>query len=124
MAYFAQLDFNNIVMQVLVVDDAVIGDATYPASESIGITFLQSLYGQQTNWKQTSPTGEFRKIYAHISGTYNSDLDCFVRPQPYRSWIYNPSANTWEAPIPYPTDNNTYLWDELTLSWIKTESKI
>lgn len=124
MAYFAQLDFNNIVMQVLVVNDEVIGDVTYPESEAIGVEFLRGLFGQDTKWKQTSGTGEFRKIYAHVGGTYREDLDVFVRPQPYNSWVYNVVTNGWEAPLPYPEDGNTYIWEENGTFWKQTESKV
>lgn len=124
MAYFAQLDFNNIVMQVVAVDDEVIGEATYPESEQIGIDFLQSLFGDQTKWKQTSPTGEFRRMYAFVSGTYRLDLDIFVPPQPYNSWIYNPVSNSWVPPTPYPGDDTqSYMWEENGAFWKPTESK-
>jgi hypothetical protein len=124
MAYFAQLDFNNIVMQIVAVDDNVIGEATYPDSEQIGIEFLQSLFGNQTTWKQTSSTGEFRRMYAYVGGIYRSDLDIFVLPQPYNSWIYNVVSNNWVPPIPYPDDDTqSYMWEENGAFWKPTESK-
>ena len=48
MAHFAQLDENNIVIQVTVVsnDDA--------PDEATGIAFCKAIYGSDTNWKQTS----------------------------------------------------------------------
>ena len=27
----------------------------------------------------------------------------------------------WEAPVPYPDDGKTYIWDEATLSWVLVE---
>jgi hypothetical protein len=124
MAHFAQLDFNNIVMQIIVVDDTVLGDATYPSTEQIGITFLQSLFGEHTKWKQTSSTGEFRRMYAFVGGIYREDLDVFVRPQPYNSWVYNVVTNNWDCPIPYPGDDTqSYAWEENGAFWKPTESK-
>lgn len=123
MAHFAQLDFNNIVMQVVVVDDQVLGDATYPDTEPLGIAFLQSLFGVNTKWKQTSSTAEFRRLYAYLGGTYREDLDVFVRPQPYNSWVYNVVTNDWEPPIPFPSDGETYQWEENGAFWKRTESR-
>ena len=36
---------------------------------------------------------------------------------PYPSWIYNQMTTQWEAPVPMPTDENNYVWNESTLSW-------
>ena len=33
-------------------------------------------------------------------------------PQPYDSWTLNTTTYEWESPIDYPTDGNTYIWDE------------
>jgi len=123
MAHFAQLDFNSIVMQVVVVDDEVLGDATYPDTESLGVTFLKSLFGENTNWKQTSATAQFRRLYAFVGGIYREDLDVFVPPQPHNSWVYNVVTNNWEPPIPFPSDGKTYQWEENGAFWKPTESR-
>ena len=44
MAHFAQLDDNNVVINVVVVADS---DAP---NENAGIAFLKSLMGDDTNW--------------------------------------------------------------------------
>jgi hypothetical protein len=42
-----------------------------------------------------------------------------VRPdKPYESWIWNDDRGFYEAPIPYPIDNNRYEWDEKTQNWV------
>ncbi len=45
------------------------------------------------------------------------NLDAFIPPQPYSSWILNEQNCNWESPIPYPNDGNIYNWDETTQSW-------
>jgi hypothetical protein len=78
MAHFARVE-NNIVRQVIVVNNAVITDEKGKEQESIGIDFCKSLYGQDTEWLQTSYNGSFRGRYA--SGCiYDPELDEFVRP--------------------------------------------
>lgn len=117
MAHFAQLDLNNIVIDVIVVSNQVIDNLPFPESEPIGVDFCKSLYGANTIWAQTSYNGNFRKNYAGIGYTFDLDIDAFVPPQPYPSWLLNVTTAQWEAPVPYPDDGNVYYWDESTLSW-------
>lgn len=82
MAHFAQLDANNVVLEVLVVNnDDCIDPNTGQESEAIGIAFLQTLLGADTMWKQTSYNGTFRGRYAGIGDTYDPVLDVFVEAQ-------------------------------------------
>lgn len=117
MAHFAQIDQNNIVLQVIVVANAAIDDLPFPDSEPVGIAFCQSLYGVNTNWKQTSYNGNFRKNYAGIGYIYDATLDAFIPPKPYPSWLLNTQTCQWESPIPYPNDGNYYRWNEQSQSW-------
>jgi hypothetical protein len=118
MANFAQLDENYIVTEVIVVNNETINDLPFPESEPVGVAFLQSLFGSTTIWKQTSYNANFRKNYAGIGYTYDPVLDAFIAPQPYPSWLLNTTTCQWEAPVPYPSDGKTYIWDEATLSWV------
>lgn len=82
MAHFAQLDANNVVLEVLVVNnDDCIDPNTGQESEAVGIAFLQALLGADTVWKQTSYNGTFRGRYAGIGDTYDPVLDVFVEAQ-------------------------------------------
>jgi len=119
MAHFAQLDENNIVLQVIVVNNGVINNEEFPTSEAAGVTFCQSLLGADTVWKQTSYNANFRKNYAGVGYTYDADLDAFVPPQPYPSWTLNTDTAQWVCPVSYPEDGKTYSWDEATQSWIE-----
>ena len=115
MAHFAELDENNIVLRVIVVSNADITDSEGVEQEELGIQFCQNLFGG--TWKKTSYNGNMRKNYAGIGFTYDADMDAFVPPQPYPSWTLDANAQ-WQAPIPMPTDNAMYSWDETTISWI------
>lgn len=119
MAHFAQLDENNIVLQVIVVNNATIEDLAFPESEPVGVVFCQSIYGSDTNWKQTSYNANFRKNYAGIDYTYDDILDAFIPLKPYPSWLLNTQICQWEAPVPYPNDGKDYYWDETTQTWVE-----
>lgn len=121
MAHFANLNENNIVLRVIVVNNSTINDLPYPDSEPVGIEFCQSLYGQDTIWKQTSYNANFRKNYASIGHTYDSVLDAFIPPKPYSSWLLNTETCRWESPVPYPDDGKYYRWNEDTQSWLLVE---
>jgi len=72
---------------------------------------------QEGTWVQTSYNNNFRKNYAGIGYTYDTDRDAFYTPQPYPSWTLNETTCIWEAPEPYPDDGEIYVWNEETLSW-------
>lgn len=117
MAHFAELDANNVVLQVLVVRNEDILDENGVESEAIGVQRCKDLFGG-VDWKQTSYNGNFRKRYAGIGDVYNKELDAFIAPKLYESWILNLETGKWEAPIPIPQDDNHYSWDEETKSWV------
>lgn len=119
MAHFAQLDENNVVIQVIVVNNDVVNNLPFPESEPIGIEFCQSLYGSNTIWKQTSYNSNFRGLYAGKNYFYRENIDKFTLPQPYPSWTWDANSETWLSPIPYPDDGKIYFWDEATLSWVE-----
>jgi len=107
MAHFAEIGFDNTVIRVLVIPDEF---------ESNGENWCRSLLGG--NWKQTSYNGTIRKNYAGIGFKYDVNLDAFISPKPYPSWILNEETCIWEAPVLYPNDNQLYSWDETTKSWL------
>jgi hypothetical protein len=119
MAHFAQLDENNVVLAVIVVSNETVNNLPFPESEPIGIAFCQSLYGENTVWKQTSYNRSFRVNYAGIGSIYVPQADVFAPSQPYPSWTLNVATGEWEAPIPSPTfpEGYTAVWDELAQEW-------
>jgi|TARA_R110001592_G_scaffold163373_1_gene397290 hypothetical protein len=99
MSYFAKIN-NEIVEKVIVAEQ----------------NFIDI---QEGTWVQTSYNGNFRKNYAGIGYTYDETRDAFYTPQPYPSWTLNETTCQWEAPTPYPDDDERYIWDEDTLSWVE-----
>jgi hypothetical protein len=117
MAHFAQLDSNNVVVQVIVVGNADTADANGVEKEHIGAAFCERLLGGV--WKQTSYNGNMRKRYAGVGYTYDADRDAFIAPKPFPSWVLNNTTVDWEAPVARPNDDKMYRWDEETLSWVE-----
>jgi hypothetical protein len=116
MAHFAQIE-NNLVIQVIVVDNSDILDEQGNESEVIGAQFCTDLLGG--TWVQTSYNGNMRKNYASIGDTYDATRDAFISPQPYPSWVLDEDTCRYEAPVPYPTDDKMYVWDEAVISWVE-----
>lgn len=119
MAHFAQLDDSNTVIQVIVVNNEVMNNEEFPASEPVGIAFCQSLLGPDTKWRQTSYNSNFRKHFAGTGFVYDATRDAFIPPKPFMSWVLNEDSCLWEAPIPCPQDGKFYEWDEGVGNWVE-----
>ena len=125
MAHFACLDENNVVTQVIVVANEDTSDVNGNEVEEIGVAFCKKLLGADTNWKQTSYNNTFRVRYAGISYTYNEELDAFVPPIPFPSWVLNNETADWQSPLgaaPALTEEEIearsfYRWDEESGAW-------
>lgn len=117
MAYFAQIDDDGTVLQVISISNADAPDPAPTNSEPLGQAFIADALGLPGQYLQTSYHGNFRKQYAGIGYRYDADADVFVAPQPYPSWTLDSNHN-WQPPTPRPTEGRWY-WDEDTLSWIE-----
>jgi len=117
MAHFAKVE-NSLVTQVISVSNSDTANAEGVEIESIGAAFCERLLGG--DWKQTSYNGNIRKNFAGIGYTFDKVRDAFIAPQPFPSWVLSEQTCQWEAPVPMPTDNKMYSWDEATLNWIES----
>lgn len=127
MAHFAQLDENNIVVNVIVVSNETLNNDEFPESENLGVSFCKSLYGEDTCWAQTSYNASFRYNYAGIGYTFNpapTPNGAFIPPKPYSSWLLDEATFRWVPPVPYPVDGNVYVWNETNCSWVPLEQTL
>ena len=135
MAHFAKIGLDNVVLTVLAVDDKDTATDGGIERESIGIAYLQGVYGHDT-WKQCSYNTErnthrlggtpFRANYPGAGHYYNSEHDIFHGPRPTdkdgdacNSFTLNSTTGLWDPPITAPVATNAeatagkrYLWDE------------
>ena len=123
MASFAKIGLNGKVIEVLSVHNNELLDSNGVEQEVNGIDFLTKLTGYPL-WVQTSYNNNFRKNHAGIGYTYDEDRDAFIPKKPFNSWVLNEDTCLWESPIPYPQDNNKYIWNEQNRSWDLIENNI
>lgn len=77
MAHFAQLDNTNKVINVIVIDNSILNNDGIE-DEQLGISYCKSLFGEDTNWIQTSYNSNFRGKFAGIGEVYDPINDVFL----------------------------------------------
>jgi hypothetical protein len=133
MAHFAEIDENNIVVNILKVpDEHEHRGQEYLAEDcNLGGTWIKTSYNTKGGvhfGEDGLPDGkpQLRKNYAIIGGHYDPEGDAFYPQKPtlYPSHILNKENYTWEPPITIPelpegctNETHAYLWDESTISW-------
>ena len=119
MSHFAKIE-NGTVTQVIDAEQDFINTGLVGEPN----TWIQTSYNTRNGihyGQDGNPDGglALRFNYAGIGYIYDATADVFYRPSPYPSWILNTTTWTWEAPVPYPTDDKQYSWDEATTSWVE-----
>jgi hypothetical protein len=110
MAHYAFLDENNIVTEVITgIDETELIEGKDPE------TWYAEFRGQTC--KRTSYNGNIRKNYAGVGYRYDAELDAFIAPKPFASWILDDNCK-WQAPVAYPEGALMYRWDEESLDWV------
>lgn len=99
--FFAKLDENNTVTQVIVGNSHGWCKRCSPG-----------------NWRET-----FRKnpkqSFAGIGDVWNEEVKDFIAPSPYPSWILDENGQ-WQPPVPKPeSSTDEYVWNESREKWIR-----
>lgn len=117
MAHFAEINSDNIVVRVLVVPDE---------EEQRGEEFLSIDLGLGGRWTQTSYNGTIRKMFAGVGYSYNQELDIFLPPKPFDSWVLNETKGEWESLIPRPeeVEGMVFMWNEINKEWVISQAPI
>ena len=134
MAYYALLDENNIVTQVISgidEDDTSTLPSEFSSWEEFygnyhGRTCKRTSYNTKSNVHEDGGTA-FRGNHAGIGYSYNEANDIFLPPKNYDSWVLDTSKANWKAPVDEPSDTNyeadtslpikNYEWNEETQAW-------
>lgn len=111
MTHFARVQ-DGIVTEVIVIEQDMIDTGLWGPPEE----WIQTSYNTQAG---VHSQGRFplRKNYAGIGFTYNKDLDAFIPPKIFDSWVLDETTGFWKAPIECPEDGNKYLWNEEEQQW-------
>jgi len=112
MAHFAKIE-NGTVTQVNVIDEDYFAENRETRYTG---QWVQTSYNTQGGVHLLGGT-PLRKNYAGIGYTYDEVRDAFYAPQPYPSWTLNEDTCYWESPVPYPTDDKFYTWNEDNQNW-------
>lgn len=82
MAYFAQLDDDGLVTQVISIsNDSLMEPAIgFPETEIAGQVFIREVLQLDGVWRQTSYNATFRGRYAGVGFRYDEATDEFVPP--------------------------------------------
>ena len=86
MSHWAEIDEKNMVLRVLVGDNA---------EPDEGQAFMESLGG---NWVKTSYNGNIRKNFAGIGMYYNLEIDAFTQPKCHEEAVLNTETALWDCP--------------------------
>ncbi len=126
MAHFAKVN-NGIVEQVIVAEpeffDTFVDSSPGEWIQTSYNTRGGVHYNPDTNQPSADQSKALRKNYAGIGYTYDRERDAFIPPKPYASWILNEQSCLWEAPVPYPTDDKVYRWDETAGNWVEVPAQ-
>jgi len=138
MAYFAQLDDENVVKIVHCISNAItIIDADGSEDEQRGADFLTELFGGEGRWVQTSYNTRggvhglggtpLRANYCGKGWVYYPEQDCFAPAQPFPSWNLDGVKGRWNPPVEMPEvelgddgrPTQGYQWNEEQGEWVE-----
>jgi hypothetical protein len=82
MGYFAHVNSDHIVQQVISISNNVLGEPTlsFPDTDAAGRAYIANTLCLEGEYRQTSYNGNFRGKYAAIGDIYDTELDEFVSP--------------------------------------------
>ena len=112
MAYFALLDDNDVVLQVVTVSDYYAGKEEQLSSDT-GRKYREC--GNAQDLPSLRKVGV--RNYPGAGHKFDASRNAFIPEQPYPSWVLS-DLNEWEAPTPMPMDEGTvHAWNEEKQCW-------
>jgi len=101
--HWAQLDENNIVINIIISDE----------------DFVKTLPNSSTYVETVTKGNSLRNRPAVIGGSYDSTHDTFIDIKPYDSWVLDQTYN-WVSPVPKPTQqpDKALMWSEDNKNWV------
>lgn len=127
MAYYALINSDNIVVQVISGVDENTTQIDTDGTEVGGSSQAWETFYASRPWnkglicKRTSYNGNIRTNFAGVGYKYDNNFDVFIPPKPYPSSKLNYTTFQWEAPVARPEDVEGYfwVWSEDNLEWVQ-----
>jgi hypothetical protein len=120
MAHYAYIDSNNQVVAVIVgKEETTLIDGLNPEiyyAQGTPYTVKRTSYNTQGG-VHTLGGEPYRKNFAGIGYTYDTERDSFIPPKPFASWLLNDQSCLWQPPVPMPSTPGMWTWDEETQTW-------
>ena len=121
MGHYAKV-VNGIVTKVIVAEpeffDNFVDDSAGEWIQTSYNTRGGIHYQPDTDIPSDDQSKALRKNYAGIGYSYDANRDAFIPSKPYDSWVLDEASCLWNAPTPYPDDDNSYDWDESAQQWV------
>jgi hypothetical protein len=112
MGHYAKVKGNKVI-EVIVAEESYINSLP-----NNGLSrWVKTSYNTSAN-KHSAGGTPLRKNFAGVGAIYNEELDAFIHPSVYPSWILNEDTCQYEAPVVYlGAEDSLHYWNEDTLSW-------
>lgn len=115
MGHYAKV-VNGIVEQVIVAQYSFI--SKLPDTENWIKTSYNTKEGVHYGQDGFPDNGiPIRKNFAGVGFTYDKEIDAFIPPKEFDSWILDEFTCTWKPPVPKPADGKNYVWNEEIKNW-------
>ena len=99
MAHWAEIDNNNIVVRVLVTDNAQPDEGYQWLVDNLGGRWIKTSYNTYAGVHRLGGA-PLRKNYAGIGYSYDEQRDAFIPPKPEGvGWNLNEETCLWENPL-------------------------
>lgn len=119
MRYFAEVDNDNVVCQVLVFSDEQTDEEILSLCAEVSSNrWIECCY--ETSRNQHATGGQpLRGNFPSAGFIYDSVLDVFLPPKKRDSWVLNEATASWEPPVPLPVFEEGFVavWDESQINW-------
>ena len=132
MSHFAKIDPDTNLVTFVTVGRQEDDGREQELFERTGDVYKQTSYNTRggVHYTDGMPSEDQRKAlrfnYAGIGFTFDPDKGtdgAFIPPKPFESWVLDEDTCLWVAPVPYPTDEGSYSWDEDAGDWVVVPSE-
>jgi hypothetical protein len=116
---WSELDENKVVLRVTGESNDDPDEGYQWLMDNLGGRWLKCSYNTVGGVHNLGGT-PFRWTFPGPGYLYFEDIDAFIFPCIYTTWILNKETKTWEPPVPKP-DSGIWIWDDATISWKERE---